>query len=335
MRTLLYFLVSGLCCTFCWGQGKLQFSADSVHLVYFDASCGPLAGEAVSSANIPAGFALVADLYAGSTASSLALVTTATFTSPLPGRWNPLNVALPLSGLTNAWFQVQVRDAAFSNATAAASAGSFAGYSQVFSAVPGVSIVYRPIYQASAPVLSTWQPGTYTLDSVAVGSMGAIAVGLGEIGPPKVSVSPTNKIVPIGATVTFQAQATGFPPLTYQWLFGTNELGGETNSVLTFTNAQSTQSGQYRVLVTNPAGSTTSDPATLSVLATLDVHMVPAISLFGTVGLTYRLQYINIGGPTTEWTDLATVTITNTGQLYFDLTANGQPTRFYRLVQVP
>jgi len=67
----------------------------------------------------------------------------------------------------------------------------------------------------------------------------------------------------------------------------------------------------------------------------LDLHLVPAITLTGTIGGSVRLDYINQFGPTDAWVTLATVPLTNTSQLYFDVSAPGQPQRLYRVVQIP
>jgi hypothetical protein len=67
----------------------------------------------------------------------------------------------------------------------------------------------------------------------------------------------------------------------------------------------------------------------------LDLHLVPAITVTGNVGGLVRLDYINQFGPTDAWVTLDTVTLTNTSQLYFDVSTFGQPQRLYRLVQVP
>jgi hypothetical protein len=64
----------------------------------------------------------------------------------------------------------------------------------------------------------------------------------------------------------------------------------------------------------------------------LELHLVPAITLRGDIGHSLRLDYINQFGPTDAWVTLATVTLTNTSQLYFDTSAPGQPERLYRLV---
>jgi hypothetical protein len=72
-----------------------------------------------------------------------------------------------------------------------------------------------------------------------------------------------------------------------------------------------------------------------SVMASLDLHLVPAITLTGTIGHSVRLDYINQFGPTDAWVTLATVPLTDTSQLYFDTSAPGQPPRLWRIVPVP
>jgi hypothetical protein len=72
-----------------------------------------------------------------------------------------------------------------------------------------------------------------------------------------------------------------------------------------------------------------------TIIPTLSLYMVPAITLTGPVGSSVRVDYINQFGPTDAWAALDTVTLTNTSQLYFDVSAPGQPQRLYRLVQVP
>ncbi|HXR07816.1 MAG TPA: hypothetical protein VN765_10835, partial [Candidatus Acidoferrum sp.] len=74
---------------------------------------------------------------------------------------------------------------------------------------------------------------------------------------------------------------------------------------------------------------------TPGVVPSLDMKMVPAITLTGNVGDSLRLDYINQFGPIDAWVNLGTVTLTNSPQLYFDVSEPGQPPRLYRVVQVP
>lgn len=63
--------------------------------------------------------------------------------------------------------------------------------------------------------------------------------------------------------------------------------------------------------------------------------IVPAITLTGNVGDFLRLDYINQVGPIDAWVTLATVTLTNSSQLYFDTSVIDQPPRLYRIVPLP
>jgi hypothetical protein len=74
---------------------------------------------------------------------------------------------------------------------------------------------------------------------------------------------------------------------------------------------------------------------TPGVSPSLDLHMIPAITLTGNIGHSVRLDYINQFGPIDAWVTLDTVALTNTSQLYFDVSAPGQPQRLYRLVPSP
>jgi hypothetical protein len=74
---------------------------------------------------------------------------------------------------------------------------------------------------------------------------------------------------------------------------------------------------------------------TPGVIPSLDLHMVPAITLTGNIGGSVRLDYINQFGPIDAWVTLDTVTLTNTSQLYFDTSSLGQPARLWRIVPVP
>jgi hypothetical protein len=77
----------------------------------------------------------------------------------------------------------------------------------------------------------------------------------------------------------------------------------------------------------------TGTPSVIPSLSLLGI--APAITLTGTIGHSVRLDYINQFGPTDAWVTLATVTLTNTSQLYFDVSARGLPDRLYRVVPLP
>jgi hypothetical protein len=94
---------------------------------------------------------------------------------------------------------------------------------------------------------------------------------------PSITSQPTNQIVTAGQNATFTVGASGNAPFSYQWWFNaTNALARATNVSLTITNAQSTNAGNYSVVVTDSIGSVTSAVATLTVSAgtppTLDIQ---------------------------------------------------------------
>jgi hypothetical protein len=76
-------------------------------------------------------------------------------------------------------------------------------------------------------------------------------------------------------------------------------------------------------------------PMAVSAPPGLEIKLAPALSLTGDVGSNYRIEYTGEMGPTNSWTSLAVITLTNNPQIYFDSSAIGQPSRFYRLQKVP
>jgi RHS repeat-associated protein len=93
--------------------------------------------------------------------------------------------------------------------------------------------------------------------------------------PPVITQQPVNVTTNVGGNATFRVTATGTLPLSYQWWFnGTNALGGATNISLTLANVQTTNAGNYSVVVMNVAGSAISSNAVLSVYSPLSVQFV-------------------------------------------------------------
>lgn len=76
----------------------------------------------------------------------------------------------------------------------------------------------------------------------------------------------TQLAIPLGGIATFQASASGTPPLVYQWSFNGNPLPGATNSALTLSNLQGSQTGSYGVLVTNLYGTASNLNYSLTVI---------------------------------------------------------------------
>jgi len=84
--------------------------------------------------------------------------------------------------------------------------------------------------------------------------------------PPTIISQPDSHVVTVGGTCTFQVVVSGTAPLNYQWTFEGTSIFGATDNVLTLSNLQTNQTGNYKVLVTNSFGSVSSSTAVLTVL---------------------------------------------------------------------
>jgi alpha-tubulin suppressor-like RCC1 family protein len=81
-----------------------------------------------------------------------------------------------------------------------------------------------------------------------------------------ITSQPQNQIVPAGAPAVFSVSATAVSgSLSYQWYYNGIVLTGGNLSTYTISHAVPLNDGQYSVAVTDAAGTTLSDPATLTV----------------------------------------------------------------------
>lgn len=106
---------------------------------------------------------------------------------------------------------------------------------------------------------------------------------------PAITGQPANVTVTAGQTATFTVGASGTGPLSYQWKRGTTNVGSN-SATLTIANAQAGDAGSYSCVVSNGAGSATTNAATLTVNAvqgpTLD-PLIAATSWFNDGGGSY------------------------------------------------
>ncbi len=102
---------------------------------------------------------------------------------------------------------------------------------------------------------------------------------------------PQSTTVTAGSLATFFVTATGSSPLTYQWFFNNILIPGAVNGAYSVASAGSGHAGVYRVRVTNPVGSVTSDPALLTVLPPANAPPV--------IVQHPQSRTVNIGGPVT------------------------------------
>ena len=119
---------------------------------------------------------------------------------------------------------------------------------------------------------------------------------------PAIQVQPSDVTVNLGQEAVFVIAATGAPAPSYQWYVGEtaltdgNGIDGANKATLRITPGSAAQAGSYLVVVSNKAGTITSNPAALT------VRVAPAIP----VGSGPNSQAVNVGSS-------ATFTVSATG----------------------
>jgi len=84
---------------------------------------------------------------------------------------------------------------------------------------------------------------------------------------PTITTQPQGMTVSPGNSAQLAVTADGVPAPVFQWQRNGSTISGATNSTFTLTSAQTTDAGDYTVVVTNALGSVTSAKATLAVTA--------------------------------------------------------------------
>jgi hypothetical protein len=139
-------------------------------------------------------------------------------------------------------------------------------------------------------------------------------VSLTVDGLPSIMTQPASETVNVGQTATFTVVATGAAPLSYQWQKNQVNIAGATSASYTTPAATSADNGTtFRVIVTNPVTSVTSNAATLTVNTGPSITTQPAnqtvnvgqtatftVVATGAAPLSYQWQknQVNIAGAT-------------------------------------
>ncbi len=111
---------------------------------------------------------------------------------------------------------------------------------------------------------------------------------------PVILVPPQSQSIVEGDRVTFQVQAKGASPLSYQWRYNGINLPGARSQSFTVTAVSPTDEGAYQVVVTDSGGSTVSEPAQLTVTERPSNPLL-RLSKWSRVGTTLVLEWD--GGP--------------------------------------
>jgi hypothetical protein len=105
-----------------------------------------------------------------------------------------------------------------------------------------------------------------------------------------------------GDGVNFTVKANGDEPIFYKWFKGDVEIVGADGPVLELSNVSEEEAGYYSVVVSNSAGSATSNPARLAVL--LKSASIPVFEEnFDSLELGPFVSTSESNGDGTDWTD--------------------------------
>jgi alpha-tubulin suppressor-like RCC1 family protein len=101
--------------------------------------------------------------------------------------------------------------------------------------------------------------------AISAGGFYSMIVRSGQL-TPVIWEEPEDQYAIAGATVTFSSEGEGLAGVNYQWQFDGVNITGATNSSLILTNVQIANAGSYQVLISDSAGSVTSDAANLYII---------------------------------------------------------------------
>lgn len=127
----------------------------------------------------------------------------------------------------------------------------------------------------SAPYGLSWSTassGRYRLFARAIDNLGgatdstAVEIVVGAANqPPAITSQPQSQTTCAGSSAVFQVAASGSAPLNYQWRKNGVNLSGATSAVLNLVNLQVDSAADFTVVVSNSAGTVTSQAARMTV----------------------------------------------------------------------
>ena len=184
--------------------------------------------------------------------------------------------------------------------------------------------------------VQTTNSGTYSVTvNNSAGSTNASAT-LTVLMPPTILTPPQSLTVSNGNTANFTVSAGGSLPLTYQWDFNGSVLVGANTSILTISNVQAANQGDYTVVVSNAVGLITSTAAHLTVqqaatgtFVLANVHTAVGFLSFDVAGPAQTNYVIWRSTDLAHWTAIKT-NFTATGTLHFTNSTAAAAAQFYR-----
>jgi hypothetical protein len=130
----------------------------------------------------------------------------------------------------------------------------------------GTAIIGATSASLTFSSLTAGDAGSYSVVvSNALGSVTSNAASLAVISPPTITIQPANQTVVAGAPLTLSVSASGAGPLTYQWSKNGTAINGAISPTFNLSSSAAIDAGSYRVVVSTPGASVTSNTVTVTV----------------------------------------------------------------------
>ncbi|HJO10356.1 MAG TPA: immunoglobulin domain-containing protein, partial [Verrucomicrobiota bacterium] len=116
------------------------------------------------------------------------------------------------------------------------------------------------------PDIAGTDAGVYSVEIInSAGLTGSEGVTVSVVQSVSIASQPEAATIVLGGSILFQVAAIGTEPITYQWSQDGVAIADATQSTLTLTTVEVSAAGDYKVTVTNAAGSVDSDVVALTV----------------------------------------------------------------------
>jgi len=174
----------------------------------------------------------------------------------------------------------------------ATSVAGLSGQSATFTATASGTAPFSYQWYKDGAAISGATANAYVIGSLSVSDTGGYSVRVSNVAgsavssltsltvtnpviAPTISSQPASLSPVVGAAANFSVTAAGTAPFTYQWYKNGTAIVGATASAYSIAAVTVASAGSYKVVVTNGAGSVTSNLATLSVLVPPSISSQP------------------------------------------------------------
>jgi hypothetical protein len=110
--------------------------------------------------------------------------------------------------------------------------------------------------------------------------------------PPIITRQPVAATLLPGQPALFRVEASGTPPLSYQWTKSGDDIANATTSSFAISSVQLADAGIYRCIVKNPVGEAFSEPAILTVPSTSRLANISLLAPISAPGEGFTLGFV-------------------------------------------